>query len=835
MRGMARQLSSGGAIERGIWAPFRSLLGAQIIGAVLGLVFWVLAARLVDAHEVGVAAAAISAQTLLGIVTVLGIGTVLISDLPQHEPRRQRQLILRGLLVVAVSSSVLGGALVALSPLFTENLKEALGDPFGATAFVVGVMAAAWAIISDEAALGVKKSSVQVHRNLLASSLRFPITALLLALGLTEAHVLQVCWVLPLVISVPFALWRLRLPRRERGDAPGPSLRADVATFRGHALRNHALSLSLASASQMVPVIAGVTLASVANAEFAIAWLMATFVFLPPYLLAIALFAHGANVSTEEFRKSMEKTLPASLLLSALLCVGAWLLGEPVLMIFGGDYASESWKILALLVPAGLWMCFKDHLVALWRSQRRYGLATKLAGSALLIEITGATIGAIAGGAVGLCVGWLIAIAVEAVLSVPWLREAFGGLHWQSPLSLRHRAESGRVAPHVVGAIALVVLIIGVGVWTSTRAGDDAPPPSSPTTPGAPTSSAPVAEDCFDTGQAPHIDLGVQAATGIDSRPQLSYEEVGALVTLAKAAGAQVISTTGSFRALQPVEGIAYRFEGMDRVISAASDAGLEVRLRLMTMPRWALDEPNGTLRQPPRTDAELARWGTFVRDVMRHVDGKVDYVEVWNEPNAQKYWTTGPDPVEFTRLLATTYDVVKEVAPETQVVSGGLNGNDIGFLEKMYEAADTIGLEATPYDQLGVHPFAGAAAPDEIDPAEIYERDPYGLFDANYTGFQSLHDVIVENGDDLPIYLTQFGYSAKGSKTTEPVPDATRAGYLSTAFDLATCTGYVSGLSWYAFHPTPWDPPAWTLLDARNTPNLTYAALKEWADSVPE
>jgi O-antigen/teichoic acid export membrane protein len=797
----------------------------------LGLVFWVLAARLVDAHEVGVAAAAISAQTLLGTVTVLGIGTVLISDLPRHDPRRQRQLILRGLVVVAVSSSAIGAGLVGLSPLFTENLKEALGDPLGATAFVVGVVAAAWAIVTDEAALGVRRSTVQVHRNLLASSLRFPITALLLALGLTDAHVLQLCWVLPLLVSVPFALWRLRLPRRERGDRRGPSLRSDLVAYRGHALRNHALSLSLASASQMVPVIAGVTLASVANAEFAIAWLMATFVFLPPYLLAIALFAHGANVSTEEFRKSMEKTLPSSLLLSALLCVGAWLLGEPVLLIFGGDYASESWKILALLVPAGLWMCFKDHLVALWRSQRRFGLATRLAGAALAIEITGATIGAVAGGAVGLCVGWLVAMAVEAVLSVPWLREAFGGLHWRSPLSLRHRAETGRVAPHVAGAIALVVLVIGVGVWTSTRAGNDDPQPGSPTTPGAPTSSAPEAEDCLDTGQAPLIDLGVQAATGIDSHPQLTDEEVGALVTLAESAGAQVISTTGSFRAVQPAEGIPYRFDGMDRVISAAREAGLQVRLRLMTMPRWALDEPNGTLRQPPRTDAELARWGAFVRDVMQHVEGQVDYVEVWNEPNAQKYWTTGPDPVEFTRLLAETYGVVKEVSPDTQVISGGLNGNDIGFLERMYEAADTIGLQATPYDQLGVHPFAGSAPPDEVDPAEIYERDPYGLFDANYTGFESLHDVLAEHGDgEIPLYLTQFGYSVKGSRSTEPVPDATRADYLGTAFELATCTGYVSGLSWYAFHPTPWDPPAWTLLDTGNQPNLTYAALEEWA-----
>ena len=753
VRAMARQLSRGGGIEGGIWSPFRSLLVAQVIGAILGLVFWVLAARLVDAHEVGVAAAAISAQTLLGIVTVLGIGTVLISDLQLHDPRRQRQLVMRGLLVVLVSSALVGGALVALSPLFTANLREALGDPVGATAFVVGVVAAAWAIVADEAALGLKRSSVQVHRNLLASSLRFPITAVLLALGLTDAHVLQVCWVLPLVLSVPFALWRLTTGQARTEADRGPSLRSDVVTYRGLALRNHALSLSLASASLMVPVIAAVTLTSVANAEFAIAWLMATFVFLPPYLLAIALFAHGANVSTEEFRKSMEKTLPASLLLSALLCVGAWVLGEPVLLIFGGDYATESWAILALLAPAGLWMCFKDHLVALWRSQRRFGLATKLAGAALLIEVTGATIGAVLGGADGS----LRRLADRDGASRRSCRCRGCGTPSAGCTGSR-RSPCG--APRPAGSRRTSS---GPSPWSrSSSASGSGRPPAPARRPRARVrrrrrrgSRAPAPRSprtASRRAEAPLIDLGVQAATGNAAQPQLSYEEVGALVTLAKEAGAQVISTTASFRALQPVEGIPYRFDGMDRVISAARDAGLQVRLRLMTMPRWALDEPNGTVRQPPRTDAELARWAGFVRDVMRHVDGKVDFVEVWNEPNAQKYWTTGPDPVEFTRLLATTYAVVNEVSPDTQVISGGLNGNDIGFLEQMYEAADTIGLEATPFDQLGVHPFAGAAAPDEVDPAEIYERDPYGLFDANFTGFESLHDVMAENGDgDAP------------------------------------------------------------------------------------
>ena len=112
----------------------------------------------------------------------------------------------------------------ALSPLFTANLREALGDPVGATAFVVGVVAAALGDRDGRGRTGPASGPpVQVHRNLLASSLRFPMTAVLLALGLTDAHVLQVCWVLPLVVSVPFALWRLRLAgadRRQTGARP---------------------------------------------------------------------------------------------------------------------------------------------------------------------------------------------------------------------------------------------------------------------------------------------------------------------------------------------------------------------------------------------------------------------------------------------------------------------------------------------------------------------------------------------------------------------------------------------------------------------------------------
>jgi O-antigen/teichoic acid export membrane protein len=814
-------------VAQGIWSPFRSLLTAQVLSAALGLVFWVLVARLVDARDVGVAAAAISAQTLLGIVTVLGYGTMRVAELPTAEPARQRTMVLRSLLVVFVSSVVAAGVVVAVSPQLPANLHAALGNPIGAVTFVLGTAGFAWALVADDACLGVKRSGLQVWRNLVASSLRFPLTAILLVAGFTDAHVLQVCWVLPLLASIPFTLWRLRLPKPDRTSPPFLS---DLRGFLGLALRNHALSLALAAGSQMVPVVAALTLGSVDNAEFAIAWLMATFVFLPPYLLATALFAHGANVSEDEFRRSMERTLPAALLLSAALCVGAWVLGEPVLLIFGGDYARHSWSILALLVPAGLWMVVKDHLVTLWRTQRRFALATRLAGAALDIEVVGATTGGIIGGARGLCIGWLVAMGVEMVLGVPWLRQAFGGLHWRLPL--RRRTQLGGAALQVLVGAALALVIGGVGVWTATRG--ETGPSTGTSADGLPEPGAPL-KTCEPSAsyRGPKIDLNVQSATGDPSHPIRSAADVRNLVSLAKAAGAQVISTSTSFKTMQPFPKRPMRFAYLDRTIKAAHEAGLQVRLQVTGMPRWALEDPTYP-GQPPRSDAELQTWAGLVTQLMEHVQGQIDYLEVWNEPNVDKGWPTGPDPQQFARLLAVTYPAVHKASPTTQVVSGGLASNDIGYLQKVYKAFKTLGLKTTPFDMLGAHPFSGDHAPDSVDPAKRYDRDPFGLYDENFSGIMGLHEVLVDHGDEgKPLYITQFGYSTQAAEGRKAVPDELRASYLTRALEQTTCVQYVPVFSWYALEPTPWDPPDYTLLDEQNRPNLTYQALADWGRKV--
>ncbi len=432
-----------GRAPDGILSAFTSLLAAQAIGAALGLLFWVTVARSSGTSEVGLAAAAISAQTLVGSVTSLGVGTMLISELPLLAPGEQRRLMVRGIGTVAVVSSAVAAALAVVLGFAPGALGDALSSRSSAGVFVVGAVAAACAVVVDHGGLGLRRSRVQVGRNLLASALRFPVIAVLFGLGHRDSSVLQLSWALPILLSLGFSWWRLGLGRPRR--VARPTLREDVRRYASLSLHNHALSLTLKASSQLLPVVAALLLPAADNAAFAVAWLLATFVFLPPYLLATALFAHGANQSSEEFRTTMATTVPAALCLSLALCIGAWLLGEPVLAVFGSHYASNSATILSLLVGVGLWMVLKDHLVAYWRSQRRYRRGLALAGVALVVEMAGYSTGGLVGrawgdhAATGLCLGWLAGIAVEAVVFRPRLREAFGGLRWTSPLRLLRR------------------------------------------------------------------------------------------------------------------------------------------------------------------------------------------------------------------------------------------------------------------------------------------------------------------------------------------------------------------------------------------------------------
>lgn len=374
---------------------------------------------------------------------------------------------------------------------------------------------------------------------------------------------------------------------------------------------------------------------------------------------------------------------------------------------------------------------------------------------------------------------------------------------------------SRRTRVVVVGAAvaALVILVVlgGIAIRNNAGHGSDQgggnhPAIKTPVPRCQPTATRP----------GPKLDLGVQASTG-PRHPLLTAARVRELVAKAKQAGAHIISTQVSFSAVHPTRDGGYRFTGLDRTLDAARASGLQVRIRLIDMPDWALDKPIGVPHQPPRSGTEFRYWRQFVADVMTHVHGRVSYVEVWTEPNSKTYWPPGPAAAEYAKLVSKTAEVVRRIAPDVKIITGGLDGNDVDFLNAFYTALG----DRRPFDLIGVAPWTNAA-PTAVDHNNVRN---------SYPGLTLLPKVMAADGDPKrPLYVTAFGYPTSGNHA---VSDSTRAEFATQALEIATCMAPIQGFSWYYLHPTPWDPPAWTLLDRNLNGGLTYNALVKWNRST--
>jgi len=71
-------------VNRSIVSNAGSLVATQLVTSGLGFLFWLVAARWFSPAGVGFAAAAISAMTLLGTFGMLGLGTLLMGELPRR-------------------------------------------------------------------------------------------------------------------------------------------------------------------------------------------------------------------------------------------------------------------------------------------------------------------------------------------------------------------------------------------------------------------------------------------------------------------------------------------------------------------------------------------------------------------------------------------------------------------------------------------------------------------------------------------------------------------------------------------------------------------------------
>jgi hypothetical protein len=327
----------------------------------------------------------------------------------------------------------------------------------------------------------------------------------------------------------------------------------------------------------------------------------------------------------------------------------------------------------------------------------------------------------------------------------------------------------------------------------------------------------------------PELDLNIQPG-------DLSVSGTNTALTLAKSAGARVISVGVSWISLQgDSANQVIDWSSLDQLVQGANLLGMKARFVVFGIPTWARDpgapDAADAPWYPPQSANEIAAWTGFINVLLDHFGSTVTYLEVWNEPNLSDFWYEPPSPSAYARLLSATYVAAKQIDPDLQIIFGGLSRNDIGYLQTYYQvlAADypSAKSENNYFDLLGIHPYDDNRSPS-TDSSQWIIPGTFGEIDLNFMGMRTMMSVMAGNGDgSKQIYVGEFGYSTTPNNGFPGVSDAQRAAWVPQAFSEAGTLHDVDVISWYYYFPTPTDGSNWAIVSSDWSPSATFSALQ--------
>lgn len=393
------------------------LMGNRLLGAGIGLGFWVLAARRFSSAQVGQVSVVSAFVPFLGIVAALGMTETVMRNLAGHRRpaalfRTGARVVIRAALVVSLGAWALNTVL-RVSPL--------LGGLLGLGTVCALVAASALGALTDGVLIAAGRPELLVFENLIGGVAKLGgvwvfagASGLLLAYGLGLVLTTLVSLGLVLVgLGYRSCQHVVRLARVERT----------------YAATNWLASLASVVPGALIPALVARLEGDTHVAWVTIPMLMAGVMGMIPSVTSQSFFVE-ASAHSEQLGSLVRHALKVAGGLSAAIGVGA-ILGAPIVLgVFGSEYRVHATTFLRLVMLGaivGVPNYFGDAILNVRRDRSAY-LITNLVGAVLVVAT--AVIGLRCGGITGLGLGRIAGqLAYGALVWTLVLRRHAHGVH----------------------------------------------------------------------------------------------------------------------------------------------------------------------------------------------------------------------------------------------------------------------------------------------------------------------------------------------------------------------------------------------------------------------
>ncbi len=390
----------------------------SVVTAVLGVGFWLLAARLYRPDVVGINTTAISAMMFLAGVAQLNLMSSLLRFVPTAG-RAGGRLVGVAYLVGAGLSAAAAGIFLAGLALWTPGLVPLLGQAPLAVSFVLACAGWSVMVMQGSVLVALGRPGTTTLTNQIFNSLKLVLLLPLVLLAPTSG--VWLAWTAAMVVAVAAGFWFVfRRPAAAWPDDPSealaglPSLR-ELVRFAGP---DYVGALAWIACTTLVPILVLNLTDAEHAAAFALAWSICLVLYGVPTALGQALVVHGVR-QPSRVREHHARVLWASLALLSPVAAVLVSFAPQVLALFGHWYAAEGAGTLRLLALSTLPNAVVALTVSRARVDRRMStiVATMVTLCALVLGLTWLLVPPL--GIIGAAVAWLVGqVAVAAGTSL---------------------------------------------------------------------------------------------------------------------------------------------------------------------------------------------------------------------------------------------------------------------------------------------------------------------------------------------------------------------------------------------------------------------------------
>ncbi len=382
-----------------------ALIGAKTGMMGLGFVFWVLAARLFDRHDVGVAAGVVSAMMVCTQLALLGLGSSVIAQYPRHAQDPHALLDSAQTIVVGVSALASTAFLLVAAGAF-EHLDVVVSTVGYGALFVAASVLGTLGVLLDQAFTAMRRGDQVLVRGLSFGSATVAALALAAVIaGDAGSQAIFLPWVVGGLVACALGVVQLR--RTVPGYRPRTAVDRDTArALMGRGLPNYALTLAERVPGLVLPMIVVELLSPSANAAWYAAWMMAWVVYIVPIQVGMTAFAEVAH-DPSRIAAIVGQGIRTSLAIGVAGSLVAIASADVVLSILGPGYAQDGAAPLRILVLALIPLTFSFAYFAVCRATDQLREAIAFGWTLGLASVAAAALVAPGGGLEAMAIAWV--------------------------------------------------------------------------------------------------------------------------------------------------------------------------------------------------------------------------------------------------------------------------------------------------------------------------------------------------------------------------------------------------------------------------------------------